>query len=853
MFVFIFTEASFAWSDWQCLKTDHFKVCYKTGHELEARQVLETLEYYRPQVEKLCGNEIFDYPVVLDETGIMVNGFTDPVNSYAHLFLHSPGAWAGTENWWSLVGVHEYTHELSLSHTSRVPGVLTSIFGNSMYFMPNMLIPGWISEGITVYSESQLTPYQGRLNDGVFDAYIGARVADGRLPSILEATYLDSEYPFGEGQYNYGGEFFNYLAQTYGEDKFAQFFAENGSVLNFLFFPAINIDRSAKIVYGKSFPELWEEWREYEKNRFKDFQMEGRQVTETRGSVANPQVHGNKLFYQQSYYRKTGAFKGFYFGNLIERDLATGKERKTVTNTEFATPYKVRNGKLYYTSMSLKTHYGNSSFRSYGAYASLQKIDLKTSKEKTLLKEEIRSFAVLDDGKIIYSKDRKSGFGSEIYLKEPGVKKPKLLHQTEYLVEELEASNDRVVAVARKDWETLSIYNFDLKTGQFTSLIHTPYLEYGISLQNDKLFFSANYQKIHSSFCYDFTTAQIHRLTEKGLAINPTYDEANNKLYYVGINSKGYDIYCQEAVFKEFELPDCPATVPPVMTLSDNQISQGGYGTNLKSLVPRFWLPLIISDEDKYGLYFEGGDDIMDFPWYACTIGYNTKEKKYFGTLDMEMNYFAPFHTAISYDDEDERTAKLTMDYPLFSFIDIGVSLGLDPDYDGVEIEPFIGIGDFFRVSAPRSKLKNGKEREALYGQLKYRQYLPGNNELEIQAKYIDDIDNPDTVFTEIRGYEDELEAKKGKIYTLEYSRPLWKIRKGLWNPNVFFEDLTLSLFTDRAEPESGPKQESWGLEFHLETKMAYMIPLDWGCRYVRNDNDESTIELFIKSIFGEE
>lgn len=260
---------------------------------------------------------------------------------------------------------------------------------------------------------------------------------------------------------------------------------------------------------------------------------------------------------------------------------------------------------------------------------------------------------------------------------------------------------------------------------------------------------------------------------------------------------------------------------------------------------------MINSDDEEVGVYFQGGDAVMDFPWYSGEIGYNYDKEAYFGALNLEVNYFAPFHTELSFEKDDETTAKLTIDYPLLSVIEVGASLGVDPDYDGYETTPFIELGDFLKVSAPESKLKNGEQRDAFYAQMKLSDYLLGG-ELQIFGKYIDDPQNPDSVFDEIRGYDDELKAGKGEFYSFEYSHPLWKIRKGFWNPNIFFEDLTMTLFNDQAIPESGLKQESWGLELHLETRASFMLALDWGCRYVRNDNDDTKVEIFVKDVFAE-
>ncbi len=867
--VLLFTSsAAFAWSDWLTLKTEHFTVFYKPEHETEARQVLETLEYYRPQVETLCGNEAFHFPIVIDDLGIMVNGFSDPVNSNIHLFRYSPGPWAGTENWWTLAGVHEYTHQLSLSKTGGVPKFIGDLFGNRFELMPNMMTPGWIIEGITVYNESQLSRYQGRLNDGLFDAHIGARVAEGKLPSILEGTYTPLEYPGRSGIYNFGGEFFQYLANTYGEEKFTRFFAENGSsLLGILpvanFFPVITIDRSAKKVYDKSFPQLWQEWQQYEKKRFKDFRIEGKQITNTGWNVASPVIYDNKLYYQRSYPKKANAFNAYMFNEIIQKDPTGNKEQVIASTTSgFVTPFKIKGNKLYYTTYDYKPGYANASLRSYGYYAVLRQKDLRSNKERIILKNDLRSFEVLDDGNIIYTKDLKTSFGSEVYLLDLVLNTSTKLFDTEYLIEEMIVSGEKIIVTARKDWETFSIYSLDLNSRKFTPVVDTPYQEYGISLEDTRLFFTANYQKRIFSYCYDFGSGQFFRLTENGMAAYPIYDQLHNQLYYVGMNSNGYDLYQKNADFVEFELPQSPATIPPVFTLKESEITKGTYGDNLKTLTPKFWLPLFNSDTERYGVYFRGSDAVLDFPSYTCSLGYDYKNEKYFSSLDLMINYFAPFEASISYKDDEERTGSLSMSYPLInrlesgiSHLNIGTSLNYDPDYKDTEIEPFFTTGFQYpktkgdlTVRLPHSTLKNGDERSGVYAELTLSQYLH-QSELMLKTIYINDSDNPDDVFTEIRGYDEELIAKKGMIYTLEFSKPILKIRKGLWNPNVYFEDVIITFFGDEAVPETGVKQSSRGIELHFETKLMYFAPLDWGYRFVRNNEDQNGHEVFVKTV----
>ncbi|HEX3044353.1 MAG TPA: hypothetical protein VHY08_06325, partial [Bacillota bacterium] len=163
LLIFLIPTVAFTKGSWKTLKTEHFTVFYTTQFEAEAWQCLKILEYYRPEVEKISGNKAAHLSVVIDDTGTLVNGYSNAIANQLHLFKYPPqGGWAGVENWWSMVGVHEYTHHLTLAKTGGMPGFIAKIFGNNLLLfpLPNLVAPGWVIEGITVYNESQLSPFQ---------------------------------------------------------------------------------------------------------------------------------------------------------------------------------------------------------------------------------------------------------------------------------------------------------------------------------------------------------------------------------------------------------------------------------------------------------------------------------------------------------------------------------------------------------------------------------------------------------------------------------------------------------------------------------------------------------------------
>lgn len=153
---------------WKTLKTESFTVFYKPGDEVRANRLLAAMEQARPSVERLTGNHVRHYPVVLQDMGQLVNSFTDPLNGVIQIFPCPPTSrdQLSDDDWFLMVGTHEYVHALQLSKNGGLSSLLKWVLGTSAN--PNLLNPDWSIEGLAVYGESQMGTRVGRLNDGFF-------------------------------------------------------------------------------------------------------------------------------------------------------------------------------------------------------------------------------------------------------------------------------------------------------------------------------------------------------------------------------------------------------------------------------------------------------------------------------------------------------------------------------------------------------------------------------------------------------------------------------------------------------------------------------------------------------------
>jgi hypothetical protein len=872
---------SFAFS-WETMKTNHFTVFYKQGYEDQAKKFLQTLEYYRPKAEKLTGNSKYHTPIIVEDIGTVSNGMTDPIFNRIYLFTYPPsasGLGTGTQSWETDVSYHEYIH---LLHLTKVGGIMKAskiLFGN--VFMPNLFSLGWAMEGITVYGESQISQYQGRLNDGYYASYVASRVKDNRFPSILKAAYPPAEYPYGDGIYNYGGMFFDYLAKTYGEDKFAQFFERYGSSI-----PILMFGFSAKQTYGASFKDLWNDWKQYEYNRFKSFGMEGENLTNKGWFTSDLILHNNSLYYKNLSFQKTAPFNAQGFTKIVQKDIITGKEKRLVSTTSFfTTSMKIHDNKLYYGVGEAKRNYANTTYLGFGFYSVIHEKDLANGKDRVILKDEVRDFEFLDRTTMIYSKNKKEKFGSEIIKYDTKSKEKTKLLDSDYIIDRIVSDGERIIVSARKDWENYSIYYLDLDNGEMMPIVDTPYFEGYHTFCGDKLFFTANYDGKYASYCRDLSSGKTYRLTDNGYSTNPNYEPESQKLYYVGLNSYGYDIYAKDTEWNEFEIPNFLPFIPPTFDLKDDQIKKGGYVDNLKTMFPILHIPLISygsENETQLGVSLLGEDALGHFP-YSVDFLYDLDKKKPLFNVNLSMNMLSPFSTSVSvYNADNKKKLSLDMQYPLLMKLSPGISdltFGLSGKFfndseskslNRKEVSPHLNTTFSFpltkiglNVSVPMERENIGSRinRSGVIGKLSINQYLK-KSALDIKAKGIYDPNNTynpakdddeDSPFSVIRGYKDPLNAKIGMSFSADISAPILQIRKGIFlMPYIFFDDICANIFFDASIPKGGKNPHvSTGLELHLETKIATLIPLDLGIRFFTNRNGKYKFEPIISTNSG--
>ena len=884
-----------AWPNYYTLSTDNFEVYYRKGWATEAMNALQALEYSRPYVEELTGNRPARVPVLLEDMGNMVNGYASPIGKSMALFAYPPSQdeLALGEDWWQIVGIHEYIHMAQMTKVSCEPALLRTLFGNILY--PNLYQPMWMTEGITVYGESQLSEYGGRLNAGTYAAVINALAREGKLPSAGKACYYSYGNPLAH-YYVYGSSFHQYLADKYGESRFSQLYSETGSSLQSYLNPiysGLSLDAAYKKVYGKPTTALWADWKAEMKQRSKPLPRQN--ITRRGGRTDNLQYHAGNLYYTNYGVSKTGPGSGFSSHRLIRVSDPGGKARQEVLvqqGSDFPAGYQIHGDKLYYSRSEFKGGYSNNNMDGLGVITQIWEQKLEGGGRRKLYSGPARSFCKLDDGQILISEDDPTHQKSILLKLDPSTKSKKPLGNLDCLIGTIHQSRGRIFVTARRFGHNNSIYELNLASLQLTPLVDTPYLETVTGVQDGNLLFTAIYNGENGSYLYNTSSRQVSKFS--GFSeLRCAVQDGSGQNWFIAVNGEGQDVYADRLSLQPFNPPSGKSSRLPYSRLRGGEgkvlgkyeVKRGTYASNiLHMLWPRFYrIPFIDSSTDTLdslftldqltlGIMMAGQDVVGDFPLWSAAVLYDMSKKEWGYELSLENHFFRPVKHSLEFSNLDGKTLISQQYVPLITRMNYGFT-GLNPGFGfmawGKENEnyrkllyPFLEASFAYkgvRLDTTTSLLYESKDgwlssdrdRLGWKGQYNLRVKAPLSTELRSNLILARDPDaNQDEVFPALRGYAKEWDAREGFMLANSWYAPLFKIRNGFWTPNIYVEDINLGLFYDLASPMGKEERGSisaYGAELIAEISAGYVLSFNLGLRFSQNKDGQSRWDL----IFG--
>jgi hypothetical protein len=827
--------------DWKVLKSEHFTVMYKNDVMWQAHQVLQQAEIYKPYVDRIVGHTGAHPPLVVEDIGMYANGFADPFMDHIHIYPYTPGASysiEGTENWLRTVTVHEYTHATHLTLARGSAGLLQRLFGS--IFNPNMYSPGWLIEGLAVYTESSISPYEGRLNEGFYTSYLRTLKQKKDFPTLVAITNQPLQFPY-ETSYLYGGAFFDFLAHLYGIERFARFSARYGSypwAPLAVFFPCIGIDAAARHTYGRSFKHLYEEWRLSELMREGSWYDPAEQLTDDGWYIHALAGYQGTLYYIRSRSSKIDAFDVKTYNEIIAYDAASDRQivlKSLPTST--VTPLRIHNGQLYYTTREVQFGMANTTFNGFGFVHTLSRIDLATHRTETLLTEKMRAFCVIADDSILYSMDQENAYGSTLWILTPTDRC--CVGISDLLIEELLCADGYIVAIGKPAFANTDIYTFDMDNGSFTRRVASPWTEAFLQpAEHGRIGFTSNIMGNHILYELDLCTDVIERIATTAYARSGIrLQRSPDTCYFIGMTPHGFDIFRTPVRLETNDSTWHESSQTSSSPLPEIPLHKGSYSDILTTLLPKVRVPLIMpADTDLQTWYLGGlfiGQDAVQENTYYAFLAYNYRDREPYLRLQWQCRALSPMVADVYYENEQ---VQYGTSIPVYSRLRYGlnnvsffVSGRSFDNYTRIEVSPGIALALNYPLTTIRCALALPYERiawgslidrHAQYARITGQQVFAGGS-LKCTFTAFSDPDDPENHEIVLRGM-DPLLAQKGFGIKTEYAHTLFPLRWGLWNPNLFIDDVFAALFFDYGRSQSGHDAFSYGIEVRPELKLGF-------------------------------
>lgn len=237
------------------IKTEFFDIIYTPGSEKSAAIIAEHADDLYRELHNTY-NLIHDFrlPVTITSSQDMFNAYFSQA-PYNHIVLfdtQSPANMAVFEEDLLMVFRHELTHAITVNIKTPFWVVVSKIFGDMINPTPFIATSGQL-EGIAVTEESRTG--EGRLHSEFTRHIVKQAKLEGDFPNFAEITGARSIYVY-DYNYKFGGEFMEYIRQTYGEEKMAEYWKRMTNLGGLSYFTIF------ESVYGISMNDAWNKFKE---------------------------------------------------------------------------------------------------------------------------------------------------------------------------------------------------------------------------------------------------------------------------------------------------------------------------------------------------------------------------------------------------------------------------------------------------------------------------------------------------------------------------------------------------------------------------------------------------------------
>jgi len=823
---------------WNSIGTENFTVIYPgESYKDCALQQLSILETYRENVIEFTHNDPGRTLLFMDDLGGMVNGGAMPrvngivLNSYIPPPLPRYGSFS---SWWRIAPLHEYTHIANMTSTGGIPKLFRSLFGKS--FQPNLYVPLWVAESYTVYSESRQFPFEGRLNEGFFDAYGIACARDNNFPSMYDFTYDFYKFPFGYSFYMWGGFMTRYRAKRYGENRVSNWADRYGKSI-----PLISFEYTHKSAYGKFSFDLYNEVKSEFRNNLTKYKFSQKpKVLYSGKEYLDFLTHdGSYLYFKTGKIVKSSVYGGISYSEIVQLDPETGESKIILKDPVLsAIPMRIKNGKIFYGKLDILKTGGN--LVGTKLKNDIYSLDIGTLRRKKIYSDDgtLRTFDIFKSGELIIGRQRGwRGGVIEVIDKD---KRDNIFSSDFDTPFDIVVGEDKIVVLMHNEDKGNRIFFLEGDTVK----IEEPYSKSGLNFVGEDLLFSSN--RLGFWQAYMWKDSSLYKVTDVPFCTYPVI--LNDKIYFIGMSSEGQTIEIVKMTEKEKietleDLPD-----PSLPSYANLAYKKGGYINNFRHLLwdPVFRWPTfyIENGRSNFRLDVLGMDasGTRNLSWYL-----NYEEQTGFTGYGMKYSTFFLKPSLVTVEaekDRDERSALVYLSYPLIVslrsglqdiYLDFAVNYhdSLNSKRVPLTFSPVFVLGDHnktFSVSPSliyeSEKLGSDINRKGyqLYGGGGFS--YPGFSVL-LSGIALWDKNNPDSTLLEpIGGEGKRMRLGGGVQFEIDYR--IFTIGKGNNLIPIYFNDVWLRPFAEIVySPEWEEAMTTVGGFITLETSALYILNLE--------------------------
>ena len=517
---------------------------------------------------------------------------------------------------------HEYSHILHLDTMSGLPTIYNRIFGKT--WAPNQVMPRWVIEGIATYEETKRSA-GGRVRGIRFDEQIRIALLGGNDLRLDEVTGAPRRYPRANAAYMYGSQFLTYIFDRYGDDTLRAMSHESGA-----WAPPFAVNRQIAKVVGKPFTDLYDNWKDYLRDRYSQQEMAaarrglvtGRAVTHTAETNLYPHysADGRELYWQQ--------FDGYTLPYI--RAQPTGGDqtqaRDVVQIDAMGNFDLLADGSVVYEQ--------GRQYRAVYSFEDLFRWDVRTHQTVRLTRgRRARDPAVSPDGRLVaYSQNEHSESVLAVMELAPDAE-PKVVWRGKRFDQVYQpAWSPDGTHIAFSAWRYggyRDILVVDVKTGQVDEVTHDRAMDLQPAWSPDGaiLYFASDRTQISNIYAFDLAERSTWQVTNVlGSAFQPRPSPDGKRLAFVAsVAAGGYDMF-EVPVDRTTWLParDYLDDKPPSVDVRDDEakVTDPRPYRAFETLAPQAWTAQLDTATSTAAVQTSGSDDV-GLHAYSLAVGFD--------------------------------------------------------------------------------------------------------------------------------------------------------------------------------------------------------------------------------------